>query len=208
MRYAQCVAQLAVVTLAVGVLAGCGHDAAPTAASDGFTFAPAAKKAPRSHLYTESATGTFTRADGGKLKVKFKHRGEKGEIWVKKAEFEAADGAMVTAEGAKKTESAKITMTVTSGDSFGDVGVEFTPSGTVFEPVGTLTLELRGEKGKKAKKSKKDGYPSEEDLQLAADHITAGGKVMDVVLTTERHGAYKVIVTIEVPSFSYYGLRD
>lgn len=195
MRYARCVSQLAAVALAVGVQTGCGPDAAPTAASDGSTFAPAAKRGQKSDVYTESATGTFTRAKGGELKVRFKRYGEKGEIWVTKAEFEAEPGAMVT-------KKAKITMTVTSGYSFDDVEVEFSPSGTVFQPAGTLTLELWGEK------DKKDKNLFEEYLRLAADHITADGTVTDVVLSTDRRGAYKVIVTIEVPGFSVYGLRD
>ncbi len=202
MRYAQCVSQLAAVALAVGVLTGCGHDAVPTAESDGPTFAPAAKRGGGSNLNTENATGAFTIADGGELKVKFKQHGKKGDIWVKKAAFEVAPGAMVPTPGKKTRKSKKIeiTMTVTSGDSFDDVRVAFTPSGTTFQPAGILTLELRGEKGKK------DKDPTEEDLKLAAVHITADGTVTDVVLSTERRGAYKVIVTIDVPGFSVFGL--
>lgn len=209
MRYARCVSQLAAVALAAGLLSGCGPDAAPTASSDGSALAPVAKRAPKSGTCTESATGAFTSAKGGKLQVKFRQQGKDGDIWVKKAVFEAARGAL--------TETTDITMEVTSGVSFDDVMVAFGPPGTAFQSDGTLTLELWGEKAKtaksrkskKSKKSKKDdGYPSEEELQLAADHITADGTVLDVVLTTERRGAYKIIVTIAVPGFSLYGLRD
>lgn len=208
MRTRRSVTALAALALAATLAAGCGTDATPTTPSDGDAYSPAARptwksavgavaaqtsaEEPDRPMYTETASGPFTSGRGGQLKVRFGPYGVWGDTWVRNAAFEVAPNSLTT-------DSADITMTVTSGYSFEDVKVEFTPSGLAFVPPGTLTLELWWTQY---------WYPSDEYLHLAADHITTDGTVTDVVLTSDRKGSYKVTVTIEVPGFSLYGLRD
>ena len=208
MRYTPHISRLAALALAVSLAAGCGPDAAPTAAT-GDLDSPAAKPGWKTDvgtvatatttdatadqpLYTETATGAFTRTQGGALKVRFSPYGVWGQTWVRDAAFEVAPNALTA-------EAVDITMAVTSGYTFDDVKVAFSPSGTAFQPAGKLTLTLWWTEY---------WYPTDEYLHLAADHITADGTVTDVVLTSDRRGSYKVVVTIDVPGFSLYGLRD
>jgi len=206
MRQTRGLAGMIPVALALSLLAGCSTDIAPTASpGDG---APAAKRAWQSRggktqawgsragspaqLHTQTVSGSFSQAAGGRLKVGFRRYGSWGMTWVKDAVFEVAPGAM-------DAESAEITMAVTSGCSVDDVVVAFRPSGLAFRPPGTLEVTLWWCERR---------APSRDQLQVAAEHITAGGTVTDVVVSVQENGTYKAIVTIEVPGFSLYGLRD
>ncbi|MFH1568418.1 MAG: hypothetical protein ABIL09_10525 [Gemmatimonadota bacterium] len=171
--------------------AGAGQLAPATRHGAAVTASTATAEAARP-LYTETATGTFTQAGGGSLKVRFSPYGVWGDTWVRDATFEVAPNAMSAG-------TAQITMAVTSGYSFGDVRVAFSPSGLAFQPSGTLTVTLWWTQY---------WYPTADQLFLEAQHITDGGIVTDAVLTSDRNGTYRVVVTIAVPGFSVYGLRD
>ena len=94
----------------------------------------------------------------------------------------------------------QITMTVTSGYTLGDVEVDFAPDGTVFQPPARLTLHLWWAYVEKITPELL------ESLKVAVDHITDDGYVTEAAIELDNQGQACLMIVIEVPGFSRYGL--
>ena len=211
-------------------LAGCGTDRSPTAASADPTD-PAAKRIDKKsrttstaaastaetssdgtssdgtssdgtsgdgtgrHLLTKTASGTFSPDRSGSLTAKFPNSyGDWTDLRLKEARFDLQSGAIDAAQ--------EITMTVTAGYVLADIDVEFSPDGLTFMPPATLTLTIWW------------GCEScRADEQLAilealAQHIHPDGTLTEYGFDISRQGNAFLIVTIDVPGFSRYLIRN
>lgn len=203
-------ARILLVLALAALVAGCGGSDPPVASSEeGLLPVPAAKP-PNGDcgtepgtssdgtgrpLYAECVSGPFSPDESGSLTVKFANNyGDWDDLRLSRADFEVEAGALDAAH--------EITMTVTTGYVLEDLMVVFEPDGLTFTPPAILTLTIWWGC---------ESCRSDEQLAILealAQHIHPDGTVTESTFETSQQGNAYLIVTIEVPGFSSYGLRD
>ncbi len=147
------------------------------------------KPADNKNLDKESKKKKVKKNKGGTLGVSFKHKGKvkKDEARVKKANFYVKKGSI--------DKDVRITLTVFSGTTLGDISIKYGPSGTKFKPPAILTLVVEADVDKETMEKVKiyhtqaDGTVTESNFKLVG-----GGKTW--------------VFIIEVTSFSSEDLDD
>ena len=137
-------------------------------------------------LYVQSDHGNFSSHQGGSLRVTMPNYGDASTVRVKKVLFDVLPGSM-------EQNKARITMTVYSGQTLGDVWVSFDPSGLTFKPGAKLKLYLQGP-------------VTEQDVRNAYHIYGNGSNVEQIATEITSSGEAYLIVEFDVPGFSQYSL--